>query len=919
MSSKRRIGLVDLTGDSPLSPSRKSSKAPTDGQQLRASQNSIDIAQGEPSTQMERDEELNAMQTAQDSQDLDDVAYLTSELYGHLQTKIVGVRFYNGHATYGECVLIKREATNKYDSNAVRVDNVMGHQIGHLPRVLVSRLAPYMDSNELLVEGTLSGEIGAYDCPITLRLFGTSEPEARAQLIEKMQRDKLPIGAAKAEIRKLKQEQAKKAKEDAARIRANAKVLAREKKGDIMFANLSQGTEPTQQTESLDELLSQSITFNPRETEKIVEKFGMDETELSQMPMADCPAQLSTKLLPYQRQGLAWMLDRESPSLPKEGSDEIVQLWKRVGKRYMNIATNYSSSSAPPLASGGILADDMGLGKTIQIISLILANSTPKTPKSSKTTLIISPLGVMSNWRDQIAAHIFDEHALSVLTYHGPGKKEAANLAKYDVVITTYGALASEYGQLLGATGKLAKAKKGLFSVHWRRVVLDEGHTIRTPKTKAARAACLLEADSRWSLTGTPIVNNLKDLYSQGKFIRLSGGLEDLPVFHSALIRPLNAGDENASLLLQALMATICLRRRKDMSFVNLRLPPMESHILHVKFLPHEKEKYDMFEAEAKGVFMDFRSNKKGKSTYSHVLEVLLRLRQVCNHWKLCHDRVKGLMDLLEKDKVVQLTPENMKALQTVLQLRIESQEECSICLESLNNPVITPCAHSFDYSCIEQVIELQHKCPLCRAEIKDCSALVSPAAELGEDSNEVEVDSESTSSKIQALIKILMAKGQVLGTKTVVFSQWTSFLDLIEPQLSLNNINFARIDGKMNSAKRDAAMRKLTHDPECTVMLASLNVCSVGLNLVAANQVILADSWWAPAIEDQAVDRVYRLGQTRPTTIWRLVMEDSIEDRVLDIQKEKRELMTTAFQEKAGPKDQAQRSRLADLEKLFR
>ncbi|KAF3482406.1 DNA repair protein RAD5 [Arthroderma uncinatum] len=919
MASKRPISLVDLTGDGEP-PTDASRKIARNGLQLGDGQGFVDLTQGEPSTQMERDEELNAMQSIQDSQELDDMVYLTSELYGHLETKVVGVRFYNGHATVGECVIIKRERTNKYDSNAVRVDNVMGHQIGHLPRVLVSRLAPYMDSNELMVEGTLSGEIGSYDCPITLRLFGTSEPEAQARLLEKMQRDKLPVGVAKAAIRKRKQDDAKRAKEDAAKARANARALAQQEKGKPMFANLASGGEQTVQTESLDELLSQSIAFNPRETEKIVEKFGMDETELSQMPMADCPVELSTQLLPYQRQGLAWMLNRESPSLPEEGSDEIVQLWKRVGKRYMNIATNYTSSKEPPLASGGILADDMGLGKTIQIIALILANSAPKTPKSSRATLIISPLGVMSNWRDQIATHVLDKNALRVLTYHGAGKKEGANLGQYDVVITTYGALASEYGQLLGPTGKLAKTKKGLFSLHWRRVVLDEGHTIRTPKTKAARAACLLEAGSRWSLTGTPIVNNLKDLYSQGKFIRLSGGLEDLPVFHSALIRPLNAGDENASLLLQALMATICLRRKKDMSFVNLRLPPMESHILHVKFLPHEKEKYEMFEAEAKGVFMDFRSNnKKGKSTYSHVLEVLLRLRQVCNHWKLCHDRVKGLMDLIEKDKVVQLTPENIKALQTVLQLRIENQEECSICLESLDKPVITPCAHAFDYACIEQAIERQHRCPLCRAEIKDCSALVSPAVELGEDSNEVDVDSDSSSSKIQALIKILTAKGQAPGTKTVVFSQWTSFLDLIEPQLALNNINFARIDGKMNSAKRDAAMRKLTLDPECTVMLASLNVCSVGLNLVAANQVILADSWWAPAIEDQAVDRVYRLGQTRPTTVWRLVMEDSIEDRVLDIQKEKRTLMTTAFQEKAGPKDQVQRSRLADLEKLLR
>lgn len=276
-------------------------------------------------------------------------------------------------------------------------------------------------------------------------------------------------------------------------------------------------------------------------------------------------------------------------------------------------------------------------------------------------------------------------------------------------------------------------------------------------------------------------------------------------------------------------------------------------------------------------------------------------------------------MELLEEHKVAKLTPENVKALQMVLQLRIESQETCPICLDILSKPVITACGHSFDHSCIEEVIHRQHKCPMCRADIEDASTLVSPAAELGEDSGSIDIDPEATSSKIEALIKILTAQGQTSDTKTVVFSQWTSFLDLIEPQLQKHGIRFARIDGKMSSTKRDIAMTMLSTNPECTVLLASLNVCSVGLNLVAANQVILADTWWAPAIEDQAVDRVYRLGQTRPTTVWRLVMEDSVEQRVLDIQQRKRELMSTAFREKTGAKKEDRGTTLADLEALLK
>lgn len=443
-----------------------------------------------------------------------------------------------------------------------------------------------------MVEGILAGNKGVYDCPITLKLYGTSDPIKQLELMDKLKKDRLPI----AELIQRKSDVTRRELQE---MRAAAEQLAAEWEDSDNAFGVNRAPSGRNQIEknqhSISDIIGQSVAFNPREMGQVVEQFGMDEKELASMPMAECPEALSTELLPYQRQGLAWMLVKESPQLPEAGSKEAVQLWKRQGAAYKNIATGYVTNQAPPLASGGILADDMGLGKTIQTISLILADSKAKTPKSSKTTLIISPLGVMSNWRDQIAQHVKKEHALNVLIYHGTGKKQAASLNQYDVVITTYGALATEFAAIDGEGSKPKKAEKGLFAVHWRRVVLDEGHTIRSPRTKGARAACTLEADSRWSLTGTPIINNLKDLYSQLKYLRISGGLEDFAVFNSALIRPLKDADSTANLILQALMATMCLRRKKEMSFINLRLPPMQSHILHVKFQPHEQEKYDMF------------------------------------------------------------------------------------------------------------------------------------------------------------------------------------------------------------------------------------------------------------------------------------------------------------------------------------
>jgi SWI/SNF-related matrix-associated actin-dependent regulator of chromatin subfamily A3 len=509
------------------------------------------------------------------------------------------------------------------------------------------------------------------------------------------------------------------------------------------------------------------------------------------------------------------------------------------------------------------------------------------------------------------------------LTYHGQANKGLTpqQLKEYDIVITTYQTMTQELFPFGKSEPGPTPATKGLFSVTWRRIVLDEGHQIRNPKAKMSQAACALAAKSRWILTGTPIVNNLKDLYSHVKFLRMSGGLTEFEVFNSTLIRPLKYGENNARLLLQALMSSLCLRRMKEMKFIDLKLPEITFHKYAIKFLPHEQERYDAFKSEAKGL-LEAAKAKKGENNMTHLLEVLLRLRQTCNHWKMCGDeRVKKLLDLMESKTVVDvMNPANRKALQDLLQLRIDSQDECCVCRDSLKNPVITACAHALCRECIERVIETQHKCPMCREYLKSTDQLVEPAAGIGEgDETDLDIDPDTTSSKIEALIKVLKASEADPSVKTIVFSQWTSFLDLVQTQCVKNGMNFTRLDGKMTSASRDAALESLHSDPSCKVMLASLAVCSVGLNLVAANQVILADSWWAPAIEDQAVDRVHRLGQTRDCKVVRLVVEGTIEDEVLEIQAKKRKLASEAFGEKDGRKKRKEtRGTLGDIERLL-
>jgi SWI/SNF-related matrix-associated actin-dependent regulator of chromatin subfamily A3 len=224
----------------------------------------------------------------------------------------------------------------------------------------------FQDANVLLVEGSLAGQKGTYDCPIALRLFGTSDPIGRAELRRKMKSDKLPVEVvdqreSEAKVRKAEELKKMQAARNARGSKAgNGQGQQGELRGSrAEFAGSSfQGESiPVQ---NLEDIMQESLRVNPRDLGVIVEKLGMGEDFLSQMPMAPLPERLATKLLPYQRQALAWLLEKENPELPPPESKEVVQLWKRSerdSKMFTNIATNFSlMDQLPTLARGGILA-----------------------------------------------------------------------------------------------------------------------------------------------------------------------------------------------------------------------------------------------------------------------------------------------------------------------------------------------------------------------------------------------------------------------------------------------------------------------------------------------------------------------------------------------------------------------------------
>lgn len=153
---------------------------------------------------------------------------------------------------------------------------------------------------------------------------------------------------------------------------------------------------------------------------------------------------------------------------------------------------------------------------------------------------------------------------------------------------------------------------------------------------------------------------------------------------------------------------------------------------------------------------------------------------------------------------------------------------------------------------------------------------------------------------------------------KTVVFSQWTSMLDKIEDALEMAGIKYDRLDGTMKREDRSRAMDALKFDPACEVLLVSLKAGGVGLNLTAAQRVYLMDPYWNPAVENQAVDRIHRLGQTRPVTTIKFIIENSIEARLLEVQAKKTRLADVTLGQNGFSKSEILARRMEDLTKLF-
>ncbi|MBA0768500.1 hypothetical protein Gotri_017296 [Gossypium trilobum] len=672
------------------------------------------------------------------------------------------------------------------------------------------------------------------------------------------------------------------------------------------------------------------------------------------------PHTLMCKLRPYQKQALYWMSGWEKGIDAEKAAQTLHPCWsayricdERASSIYVNVFSGEATvqfPSARQMARGGILADAMGLGKTVMTIALILSrlgrgNPDNEKPDSRKAdgsittnkkrdtcgnaprrakggTLIICPMALLSQWKDELETHSRPETISIFVHYGGDRTNDPRVISEHDVVLTTYGVLTAAYK---------SDAENSIYHrVDWYRVVLDEAHTIKSSKTLGARACFALSAHCRWCLTGTPLQNNLEDLYSLLCFLHVEPWC-NWAWWKTKIQGPYENGNPTGLKWIKAILRLLMLRRTKETKDKEGRpilvLPPTDIQVIECEQSEAERDFYDALFKRSKVQFDQFVAQGRVLHNYASILELLLRLRQCCNHPFLVMSRADS-QQYSDLNKLARRFLEAHPGLVTLNQnaptkayieevvdgIRRGENTECPICMESADDPVLTPCAHRMCRECLLSSWRTPTlgSCPICRALLKKTDLITCPT----ENKFRVDIDKNwKESSKVSKLLDCLERSCRSgSGEKSIVFSQWTSFLDLLEIPLKRKGIGFLRFDGKLAQKQRERVLKEFNDTREKLVLLMSLKAGGVGLNLTAASNVFLMDPWWNPAVEEQAIMRIHRIGQKRTVTVRRFIVKETVEERMQQVQARKEKMIAGALTD-----EEVRSARIEELKMLFR
>eukprot|EP01018_Ginkgo_biloba_P009937 Gb_29852 [translate_table: standard] len=463
-----------------------------------------------------------------------------------------------------------------------------------------------------------------------------------------------------------------------------------------------------------------------------------------------------------------------------------------------------------------------------------------------------------------------------------------------------------------------------LHSVKWDRIILDEAHFIKDRRCSTAKAVFSLESSYKWALSGTPLQNRVGELYSLVRFLQIypysyyfcrrcdcksldySFGKEwrkcdhcgHSPLFHFCwwnkfVANPIkkwgytNEGRKALILLKYKVLDSTVLRRTKNERAADLALPPRTTFLRRDTFDTREEDFYQALYTQSQSQFNTYITAGTLLNNYAHIFDLLTRLRQAVDHPYLVV--YSGSSASLSNDQNIAFDSSSTK-------------EICGICHDPSEDPVSTACGHTFCRDCIQEYTSVsgQSLCPSCSKPLT-IDLTVRKNANNQDNANKVKgykrssilnrinLENFQTSTKIDALREEIMLMLQKdAAAKAIVFSQFTSFLDLISFCLLKLGIKCVQLVGSMSMQARDQTIDRFTNDPECKVFLMSLKAGGVALNLTVASHVFLMDPWWNPAVEQQAQDRIHRIGQYKPIRVVRFVIANTIEERILRLQEKK-------------------------------
>uniref|UniRef100_A0A8C4LXI6 Proliferation-associated SNF2-like protein n=1 Tax=Equus asinus asinus TaxID=83772 RepID=A0A8C4LXI6_EQUAS len=500
----------------------------------------------------------------------------------------------------------------------------------------------------------------------------------------------------------------------------------------------------------------------------------------------------------------------------------------------------------------GILADEMGLGKTVQCIATIALMIQRGVPGPF---LVCGPLSTLPNWMAEFQRFTPE---IPTMLYHGTQEerrklvknihKRKGTLQIHPVVITSF---------------EIAmRDRNALQHCYWKYLIVDEGHRIKNMNCRLIRELKRFNADNKLLLTGTPLQNNLSELWSLLNFL-LPDVFDDLKSFESWFdITSLSETaediiakerEQNVLHMLHQILTPFLLRRLK--SDVALEVPPKREVVVYA---PLSKKQEIFYTAIVNRTIANmFGSSEKETVELSPTGRPKRRTRKSINYSKL-----DDFPNELEK-LISQMQPEVDRESRAVVEANIPIESEVNLKLQNIMMLLRKCCNHPY---LIEYPID--------------------PVTQ------EFKIDEELVTNSGKFLIlDRMLPELKTRGHKVLLFSQMTRMLDILMDYCHFRDFNFSRLDGSMSYSEREKNMHNFNTDPDVFIFLVSTRAGGLGINLTAADTVIIYDSDWNPQSDLQAQDRCHRIGQTKPVVVYRLVTANTIDQKIVERAAAKRKL----------------------------